>query len=203
MPLPTKKSAPKANPGASAPSTAQSKGKSRLPALPQGGLKAPKSYQYIDLPKDQERGFYLVKLVKADVITREKKNLDSLLLEFAVCDTDCRGVRAGSTVSSMHDLQGDASLYFWKEVSPVIITLAGGEVSDETLVTFMEDYEASYAEFLEGGAIGSIARVNLRRVMLTKDKDGNLLEKPKARVYKDWEPATDEELAKYTEAAAE
>lgn len=202
MPLPGK-TAPSANPNsAKQPPAAASKGKSRLPAMPQGGLKKPKTFQYLDLPKEQERGFYLVKLISAEQFSSEKTNLEKLKLEYTVLDTNCTGVRSGTTVSSLHALQGEQSMYFWKEVAPVMITLAGGEVSDESLAAFTEDAEASYTELIAGAMNGTIARVNLRRAMVeAKDKNGNPTgEGKKARVYRDWEPATEEEITKYTTA---
>lgn len=210
MPLPGKKP-PTANPNAAqqAPASA-SKGKSRLPALPQGGLKAPKAYAYIDLPKDLDRGFYLLRLNSASEFLSTKDNTDKLKLEFTVLDTDVKSVRAGAIVSALSALQGEQSLYFWKEMTPVFVTLSGGEVSDESLTTFAEDREANYTEIVDNGALnGSIARCNLRRATVDKlgadkkpqrDANGDVVKVQ--RVYRDWEPATEEELTKYAVAVA-
>jgi len=201
MPLPGNK-APTANPNAAKqPAAATSKGKSRLPALPQGGLKAPKNYQYLDLPKDMDRGFYLVRLTLAEQITSAKDNCEKLKLEFSVLDTDVKSVRLGSSVSQLSALQGPGAMYFWKEVTPIFVCLAGGEVSDESLAAFAEDCDASYTEIVDNGALnGAIARCNLRRAIVDKlGADKKPTGEKVARVYRDWEPATEAELAKYAQ----
>lgn len=203
MPLPNRKP-PTANPNAAQqPPAAESKGKSRLPAPPQGGLKTRKQANYIDLPKDQDKCFYLLRLEKAEQFTTEKTRLDKVKHEFTVLDTDARGVRAGSTVTALADLQGERSLYFWQDVAPMWITLSGGEISDEAYAELMSDNEATFTSVVdENGLAGCIARVNLKRGRAKDSKTGEQLvdEKTgekKTRVYKDWEPATAEELAKY------
>ena len=197
MPLPDRK-APNANPNAQQPAATASKGKSRLPAPPQGGLKARKQSSYIDLPKEQDRCFYLLKLVKAEQFTTEKTRLDKVKHEFIVLDTNASGVRAGTNVVALADLQGERSLYFWQDVAPMWITLSGGEISDESYAELMSDNEATFVTVVdENGLAGAIARVNLRRVITRDEKEPENQAKVKVRVYKDWEPATEEELAKY------
>lgn len=200
MPLPSKKSAPSANPNAAKqPPASESRGKSRLPALPQGGLKAREQYNYIELPQSQEKGFYLLRLIKPEVFTAKKSNTDKLKFEFEVLDTNIQGVANGVTVSQIMSLQGEASLYFWKNFAPIAITLAGGEVSNESYAEFEKDCDAIYTEIVENGSLnGGIVRCELRRTtMEVLDKVGNPTGEEKPWVFQDWSPATDAELAKY------
>ena len=205
MPLPTRKAPPTANPNAAQqPAAAASKGKSRLPAMPQGGLKAREQYNYISLPQSQEKGFYLLKLVSCEQFTAKKTNLEKLKFDFEVLDTNISGVATGSHVSNVLSLQGESSLYFWKNFAPIAIALAGGEVSNESYAEFEQDAEATFTAIVSidgeggGGLNGSIARCELRRTQMdVLDKAGNPTGEEKPWVFTDWYPATDAELKKY------
>lgn len=192
MPLP-KRTPPTANPNGATQDT-KAPGKSRLPALPPGGLKPKKSYQYLVIPATMERCFYLVKALDCKQFTSEKDNTEKFCANFEVLATDVEGVKVGSSASKMLDLQGKAAVYFWSNFADICLALCGVEATAEALAEFEADRETTYGEVCDEQSLaGMICWCKFRR---GTNKDG------KSTYYCDWEVASEADIAKYTKPAA-
>lgn len=192
MPLP-KRTPPTANPNGATQDT-KAPGKSRLPALPQGGLKAKKTFQYLEIPKTMDRCYYLCKVVNSQLLPPNKDNIENVCVECEVLATDVEGVKVGSTASKLLPLQGRGALYFWSNFATMCLAFSGTEATDEELAKFEADREVTFSEVVdENGLKDQIAWCKFRRGM---NKDGN------PTYYCDWEVASEAEIAKYTKPAA-
>lgn len=143
MPLPTRKAPPTAptNP-------AQGSTKSKLPALPNGGIK-PKGQgiQFLEIPKTMDRCFYILRVQECKEGKSTKTNTDRVEFKFTVLETDVSSVKAGSDIFEYLALQGERSLYFWSNFAEIVIAAHGGDPTDlETVAAFEADCGATYAE---------------------------------------------------------
>lgn len=198
MPLPGK--APKANPNAATqPPAAASKGKSRLPALPNGGLKPKNSITFLEIPKTMDRCFYVVRVEQVQLGTSTKTNLDRVEMKFTVLETDVKEVKAGSTVFEYQDMQGERSLYFWPNFASFVLAASGQDPNDaEALAGFESDSEANFWEVVDEDKQPLAGALVLRRYRRGFKKDGT-----SPTWYADWESVSEEQAAPYVTVKAE
>jgi len=191
MPLP-KRTPPTANPNGATQDT-KAPGKSRLPPLPNGGLKARKTFQYLEIPKAMDRCYYLCKVGEVKIV-ENKENVEQLCVNCEILATDVEGVKVGSEASKMLPLQGKGSLYFWSNFATMCLAFCGVEATDEELAKFEEEREVTFSEVsTEGSLNGLIAWCKFRRGMNGEGKP---------TYYSDWEVASEADIAKYTKPAA-
>lgn len=197
MPLP-KPNATKTAAAPAAPTTAAqpSGGRSRLPALPNGGLK-PKGQgiQFLEIPKTMDRCFYVLRVLEVKQGASTKTNLERVEIKFEVLETDVPGIKIGSDIYKYLNLQGEQSLYFWPDFMSFALAANGCSPSDQEMVDeFAKDTDANYTEVVEqGGVTGNVLVCKYRR---GPKKDGSGM-----TYFSDFEPASDEQIAKYTKAS--
>lgn len=198
MPLPGKTS-PTANPNAAKqPPASASKGKSRLPALPQGGLKPKNSITFLEIPKTMDRCFYVVRVEQVKLGTSTKTNLDRVEMKFTVLETDVKEVKVGSTAFEYLDMQGERSLYFWSNFATFVLAASGQDPTDaEALAGFESDSEANFWEVVDEGKQPLAGALALRRFRRGMKKDG-----VSPTWYADWESVSEEQAAQYATVVA-
>ena len=196
MPLPGKKP-PVANPNAAQqPPAAASKGKSRLPALPQGGLKPKNSIQFLEIPKTMDRCYYVLRIKQIKEGVSAKTNLSRVEAEFEVLETDVSGVKTGSNVFEYLDMQGERSLYFWQNFAALVLAASGKDSSDAAaFAEFEADAEANLWEVVNENVQPLAGSIVVKKFRRGPKKDGSGM-----TFYSDWEPAGEEISAKYSSA---
>jgi len=127
---------------------AQGSTKSRLPQLPNGGLK-PKGQgiQFLEIPKTMGRCYYILRVQEVKEGRSTKTNVERVECKFTVLETDVASVKAGSDIFEYLALQGERSLYFWPNFMELVLAASGGDPCDaETVAAFESDLAANYAE---------------------------------------------------------